>query len=59
MAVRPMLDAHFPTHGNWQGLGLGTVAEIWLSHILSEADHRLSHVQPWAEKRSTALSCCV
>jgi len=59
MAVRPMLDTHFPTHGNWQGLSLGMVAEIWLSHILSEADHRLNHVQPWAEKRSTALSYCV
>ena len=26
MQVAPLLDAHFPTHGNWQGLSLGQVA---------------------------------
>jgi transposase len=24
---------------------------MWLSHILSQADHRLNHVEAWAEKR--------
>jgi transposase len=31
---------------------------IWLTHILSEADHRLNHVQPWAERRLNTLSLC-
>lgn len=33
MAVQPLLDDYFPTHGNWQGLSLGHVAVVWLSHI--------------------------
>lgn len=58
MGVQSLLDQHFPTHGNWQGLSLGWVAVVWLSYILSQADHRLSHVQPWAEKRLETLSGC-
>jgi hypothetical protein len=34
MGVQPLLDEHFPTHGNWQGLSLGTVAVIWLRTCL-------------------------
>ena len=33
-------------------------SSIWLGHILSQADHRLSYVQPWAEKRLSTLSIC-
>lgn len=58
MGVQSLLDEHFPTHGNWQGLSLGWVAMVWLTHILSEADHRLNHVQPWAERRLNTLSLC-
>ena len=58
MGVQLLLDKHFPTHGNWQGLSLGWVASIWLGHILSQADHRLSYVQPWVEKRLSTLSIC-
>ena len=34
------------------------MADIWLTHILSEADHRLNHVQPWAEQRLDTLRGC-
>ncbi len=54
MQVASLLDRFFPTHGNWQGLSLGEVVEVWLSHILSEGDHWLSHVEPWANQH---LSC--
>jgi hypothetical protein len=46
-----LLDAHFPTHGNRAGLSLGQVTTIWLTHVLSQADHRMNRVQPWAERR--------
>jgi transposase len=59
MGVQPLLDTHFPTHGNWQGLSLGWVTVIWLTHILSQADHRLNHVEPWAEKRLHTLRGCI
>lgn len=59
MQVAAMLDEYFPTHGNWQGLSLGTVAAVWLTFILSEANHRLSHVQSWAETRLQILEGCL
>lgn len=55
MGVQELLDEHFPTHGNWQGLSLGQVAIVWLSHILSQADHRMNQVQSWAEQRIESL----
>ena len=58
MGVQPLLDTHFPTHGNWMGLSLGWVGVFWLTHILSQADHRLNHVEPWAERRLHTLRGC-
>src|SRR5215468_138399 len=58
MGVQPLLDEHFPTHGNWEGLSLGWVATVWLTHLLSEADHRLNHVQAWSERRLETLRQC-
>jgi transposase len=55
MGVQPLLDEHFPTHGNWVGLSLGWVTVLWLTHILSEANHRLNQVEPWAEQRLHTL----
>jgi len=58
MGIQPLLDSCFPTHGNWKGLSLGWVSTIWLAHILSLGDHRLNHVQGWAEKRLETLKGC-
>jgi transposase len=55
MGLPALLDEHFPTHGNWQGLSLGWVTVIWLTHILSEGDHRLNHVVPWVKQRLETL----
>ena len=59
MGIQLLLDKHFSTHGNREGLSLGCMIEVWLAHILSEADHRLNHVQPWAEKRLETLRGCI
>lgn len=56
--VQVRLDEHVISHVNWQGLSLGWVVECWLSHILSQADHRLNQVQAWAERRLETLSDC-
>jgi transposase len=56
MGLAGLLDDHFPTHGNWQGLSVGRVATIWLSSILSRGDHRLVHVEPWVAQRQFTLS---
>src|SRR5262245_2681363 len=58
LGVQPLLDQHFPTHGNWVGLSLGWVSVLWLTHILSEGDHRLNHVAPWATPRLHTLQAC-
>ena len=55
MGIQELIDKHFATHGNWQGQSLGKVAVIWLTHILSQADHRLNHVQAWVSKRLETL----
>jgi transposase len=55
MGLPAVLEAHFPTHGNWQGLSLGWVTTIWLSSILSRGDHRLVHVEPWVGNRLWTL----
>jgi transposase len=55
MGLPALLDDHFSTHGNWQGLSLGWVATIWLSSILSRGDHRLVHVEPWVGNRLWTL----
>src|SRR5687768_9326508 len=58
MGLQPLLDERFATHGNWVGLSLGWVTVIWLPHIRSQADHRLNHVEPWAERRLHTLRGC-
>ena len=58
LGLQPLLDEHFPTHGNWVGLSLGWVSVLWLTHILSEGDHRLNHVAPWAKQRLHTLQGC-
>lgn len=58
MGIAKLMDEHFLPHGNWGGISLGRVCCGWLAHILSEADHRMNHVQPWAEKRRETLRGC-
>src|SRR5260370_42689184 len=55
MGLAALLDTHFPTHGNWQGLSLGGVTTVWLAHVLSEGDHRMNHVQAWTARRVETL----
>src|SRR5947209_2497941 len=56
--LRELLDRHFPVHGNWLGLSLGWVTTLWLTHLLSEGDHRLNQVEPWAVAHLQTLRAC-
>ena len=58
MGLQKLIEKHFTTHGNWQGLSLGWVVVVWLCHIISQQDHRLSYVQEWVEKRQQTLRGC-
>lgn len=55
MDLPALIDSYFVAHGNRAGLSLGWTATVWLAHILSQADHRLNQVQPWAEHRLATL----
>src|ERR1043165_4718434 len=59
MRVAEVLDTHFPTHGNWQGLSLGWTTVVWLAFILSEGDHRLYRVEPWVKEHPRTLRRCI
>ena len=60
MYVATLLDEWFPTHGHWKGeVSFGEVVAVWLTFILSEGDHCLSHVQPWVAEHLETLSACV
>jgi transposase len=56
MGVAQLVDESFAMHGNWQGLSIGQVVSGWVTFILSEANHRMSHVEPWAASRLQTLS---
>jgi len=53
-----LIDSHFVTHGNRQGLSLGWTVVVWLAHVLSQGDHRLNQVQGWAARRLDMLRAC-
>ena len=55
MGLPDLLDEHFPVHGNWEGTSLGWMLAMWLTHILSEGDHRLNQVQTWVTQRLHTL----
>src|SRR5215468_587290 len=56
LGVIRLFDKHFPQHPNWEGsLSPGEVIACWLCCILSCGNHRVSHVQKWAEQRLQML----
>src|ERR1700758_601107 len=44
-----VLDRHLPPHPLHQGLSNGWLITVWIAYILSQADHRKSPVQAWAD----------
>ncbi len=44
-----IIDRNLPPHSLHQGLSNGWLITVWIAYILSQADHRKSHVQEWVE----------
>src|SRR6516162_6934779 len=60
LKVDKILDRHFPSGHRWQGeLTFGEVVCAWLAFLTSQGDHRLYHVQPWAEEHRRTLEACL
>lgn len=55
MGIAEVVDGIITPHWRRQGLSVGQTIETWLGFILSEADHRLSYVEPWAAKHQETL----
>jgi transposase len=55
LELADLLNRHLGTHGSQQGLHNGQLAVGWLAYILSQADHRKSAVQDWANGLSHTL----
>ncbi|MBF0232752.1 MAG: DUF4277 domain-containing protein [Desulfamplus sp.] len=51
-----IVDIHHTPHTNHQGLSYGWLLTIWLVYILSQSDHRMSHVQDWVAGRYLVLT---
>jgi transposase len=60
MRVAAILDQMLPpAHKNRVGLSYGQLAVLFLAYIVTQADHRLSHVESWvrAHQRSLTAIC--
>ena len=49
MGIQETLDEVVNPHGNHKGLSMGWLTTAWLSYIVSESDHRMIEVEPWAD----------
>src|SRR6266567_2305730 len=58
MGLAELLDEYFKPHGNWEGTSLGWTTAVWLTHIVSEGDHRMNQVQGWVAQRMQTLQGC-
>lgn len=55
LGLAQLIDKHLLPHGNRQGISYGGLACVWLTHILSQADHCMNHVRDWAKTRTQTL----
>ncbi len=58
MGIAELLYEYFKPHGNWEGTSLGWTTAVWLTHIVSEGDHRMNQVQGWVAQRMQTLQGC-
>jgi transposase len=55
MGIPEVVDAVIRPNGHRQGLSVGWLVVVWLSYILSEADHCMVIVEEWVSKRLHTL----
>jgi transposase len=55
LEMAQQIDKHLSSHGNRKGLSYGVLACVWLTHIISQADHRMNQVRQWAAQRTNTL----
>ncbi len=55
LEIGRIIDEELLVHGNWVGLSVGKLTEVWLAYLLSEGDHRLNRLEGWAKGRKYML----
>jgi transposase len=50
-----IIDQHIPRHHLQNGLSWGWVTTIWLSHIISQGDHRKITVRDWVNQTKVSI----
>ena len=55
LSIQEIIDDSIIPHKNRTGISLGHVVSIWLCYLLSESDHRLSHVENWVAENLILL----
>jgi transposase len=53
-----ILDQILTSHPLHQGLSQGWLITLWITYILSQADHRKSHVRVWVKDLHHTLEAC-
>jgi transposase len=53
-----LLDQFLTPHPLHQGLSQGWLITVWIVYILSQSDHRKSHVRDWVEDLHHTLETC-
>jgi transposase len=57
LQIAEVIDANLPApHGNRQGLSYGQLSVLFLSYIMSQADHRLCAVETWSNQHIQTLT---
>jgi transposase len=54
-----IIDRCLPPHALHQGLSNGWLITVWIAYILSQADHRKSHVQAWVDSLQHTLESLI
>jgi transposase len=54
-----ILDRLLPPHPLHQGLSNGWLITVWITYILSQADHRKSYVQEWVDRLQHTLETLI
>jgi hypothetical protein len=51
MGIRQHMDSPIEPHGNWEGISIGTMVEIWPGNSLTARDQRLIAGREWSGAR--------
>jgi len=55
LRIDSVINSYIPRHGNMLGIGYGELIVGWLTFILTEANHRKSHTEKWAQEHILTL----